>query len=281
MGIESSDTVDDGLAAFNAAFSETTEGSRPEAVIERQAEDASREAAAENEPNPAPQGPADLAEQIKVLQQRQQKLDEELAARDHQLRSAHGRLGALQREHDKLARQAQAKPAPAEIAPTPELDQFDEELPGFAKAVTQAAQAVLAKQKPEVKAPEAVGDPEQNDAIDTEERQLNEAYPEWAEKVASTDFDLFLTSQGDAYRNRVKTTDSAVQLMAAIAKFDAYTAAQQHQVTPADQASIANQQRAARAAQAVQPNTAGTRGRRAETTGQSAFYDGFKGVAGS
>lgn len=136
---------------------------------------------------------------------------------EQRMRSAEGRVAALQRE---LAQRPQA-PAPQPEAPKPTaLDAIRAELPEVVAAIEEArGQAIdTAALREQIKA-EAIA------AL--QEEQLNDARPNWATEVISPEFQAWLGAQPVDYAQKVKNTDKARVLTDALTKFDAARAASQ------------------------------------------------------
>lgn len=136
---------------------------------------------------------------------------------EQRLRSAEGRVAALQRE------KAQAtQPAPTTEAPrNSKLDALRNELP----EVAEALQEVMQTRGP---------DPEQLRTelraelqAELQEELLVERRPNWAKEVTSDAFNAWLLTQPAEDQQRVRGTRRASDLLGALAKFDAHVAEQQ------------------------------------------------------
>jgi hypothetical protein len=172
---------------------------------------------------------------------------------EHRLRSAEGRVAALQKQ----------VPAPTPPAP-PRLEAFErvrEELPEVAEAMEEYFQSRQAKVDTEQQAEPAAETPS----------VLAEEAPDWEKTVVSSDFQQWLKSQDQAYRTKVETTNSEAVMLAAITKFDAHRTLQAERQAAAQKAA---QTRQARVAGAVVPTGAGRRAP-TEMSLEEAFASGF------
>lgn len=171
---------------------------------------------------------------------------------EHRLRSAEGRVAALQK-------QVPAAPPPA----PPRLEAVErvrEELPEVIEAMEEYFQSKQTpRQEPAEQEPEAPS-------------ILAQEVPDWEQKVVSTEFQQWIKAQEPAYRAKVESTTSEAVMLAAITKFDAH-----RQITAERQAAAqkAVQTRQARVAAAVVPNGAGRRAP-SEPDLEALFEQGFK-----
>lgn len=173
---------------------------------------------------------------------------------EHRLRSAEGRVAALQKQ----------VPAPTPPAP-PRLEAFErvkEELPEVAEAMEEYFQS---RQAPRVESEQQVEPAAETPSV------LAEEAPDWERTVVSNDFQQWLKSQDQAYRTKVETTNSEAVMLAAITKFDAYRTLQAERQAAAQKAA---QTRQARVAGAVVPAGAGRRAP-TEMSLEDAFAAGF------
>lgn len=171
---------------------------------------------------------------------------------EHRLRSAEGRVAALQKQ----------VPAPTPPAP-PRLEAVERvraELPEVVEAMEEFFQS---RQPPNQEQP-AEPEPEVPSILAQE-------VPDWEQKVISTEFQQWIKAQEPAYRAKVESTTSEAVMLAAITKFDAH-----RQITAERQAAAqkAAQTRQARVAAAVVPNGAGRRAP-SEPDLEALFAQGF------
>lgn len=198
---------------------------------------------------------------------------------EHQLATTVGRLGAVQGELDRMkARQATAASAPAAPTPPPESEAMQtvrRELPEVASAIEDAVKAALRPASaPQPTPAHAVAatptpSPAPADANDEELMALNEFDSQWAEKLKSDEFSLYLMTLPEAERTRIRTTESAGVMMGALSKFDRYTLAKRS-------AASQGQHQTQRAADAVQPKGAPAPVSATGLTPEEAFLAGFK-----
>lgn len=180
-----------------------------------------------------------MLEQFETLKQ----AAESVPTLEHRLRSAEGRVAALQKQ----------VPAPPPPAP-PKLEAVERirrELPEVVDAMEEFFQS---KQTPAAPAPAA------DDAPAT---LLNEAAPGWEQKVASPEFDAWVSRQTADYQNTVRSTTSEAEMLRAITRFEAEQelAAQRQALLRDQQAAAArlNTTRTNRAQAAVVPSGAARR----------------------
>lgn len=170
---------------------------------------------------------------------------------EHRLRSAEGRVAALQKQ------------APAATPPAPQrleaVERVRSELPEVIEAMEQMLQSRQApKEEPTQHEPAAPS-------------VLAEEAPDWEQKVISSDFQQWLAAQEPAYRSKVESTTNEAVMLAAITKFDAHKAVQAERQAAAQKAA---QTRQARATAAVVPTGAGRRAP-SEPSLEEAFAAGF------
>lgn len=151
---------------------------------------------------------------------------------DQRVRTAEGRVSALQRE---LAQRASAAP-PAEAPKPKAIDAIREELPEVAAAIEEATGKTVdpAALRAEIMA-------------ELQEATLNDERPNWAQEVTSPEFKAWVAKQADG--QAISSTGRASVLLKALKRFDAdQAAAAQRQQT--------QQTRQRRVAAAVVPNGA-------------------------
>lgn len=221
---------------------------------------------------PAPQGEAaanaDVPDEVdeyaglssKVREQLQQLDSLRQAAAmiptlEHRLRSAEGRVAAMQK----------SVPAPTPPAP-PRLEKV-EALRGDWPDMVEAMEELL-QSKAQPKA-EAQAEQSQDDELPTP--LLDAEMPDWGPKLAGPQFQTWLASQGPDYQKKVKLADSEGVVLAALTKFDAH---QDLARARADAARKAVDTRTARATAAIAPATAGRR-EPATASLEDAFAQGF------
>lgn len=202
---------------------------------------------------------------------------------EHDQKTANGRLSALQRENEALKRQlsqapaaAPPAPAPAEPAELPSVKAVrDQGLPEVADAINEALKSrkePAAAPAPAAPAPAAVVEVD-DPRLAQEADALQKLQPEWAQKMNSADFKLYLGMQDEATRTNVLTTDRAIVVLAALTQFDQHQAAVRTQV---DQAAQLADKRRARSSDAIAPKSgAPAPPRKGEPTEEEAFLLGF------
>ncbi len=242
-------------AAFNRGF-DTDEPAAPQPAEDAPAHSPEAvEPPAESAAEPAdelaglPPKVRELLEQMESLKQAASLVP----TLEHRLRSAEGRVAALQKQ----------VPAPTPPAPK-KLEAFErvrEELPEVAEAMEEYFQSrVPQRAEPETPADDAP-------AVSV----LAEEVPDWEQKVISADFQQWLKAQEPGYRAKVETTNSEAVMLAAITKFDAHKTLQAERQAAAQKAA---QTRQARVAGAVVPAGAGRRAP-SEMSLEDAFNAGF------
>ncbi|MDP3139778.1 MAG: hypothetical protein Q8N17_26010 [Burkholderiaceae bacterium] len=177
----------------------------------------------------------------------------------HKLRSAEGRVAALQK----------ALPAPTPPAP-PRLEKVERvraELP----EVVEAMEEYFAEHNKQA-TPAAP-----TDTPATDLPVLSEAEPDWEQVVGGADFAKWLDTQGGEYAQRVKTTTSESVMLAAVTRFKTwqeFSQADQQRVTA--NAARVTATRQARAAAAAVPSGAGRRAPTPPSTLDDEFEAGFR-----
>lgn len=287
--------VNAGLAAFNAAFGDPDDGTIGQAAAQAQPaasvqQDAGQTARVEDGQqtggNTRAELPEDPVERLKVLEERLQAFEREKEDLKHQVRSATGRIGAMQRELDSrrgskppAAAPAQATPAPAASPRLEKVEALREELPDVVSALEELVSARVAP-------PQSVAHDSQpngqevstSTAGGSEEAALYDAFPDWEQTVMTNEFDQFLKSRGVDYERRIKGTDRPSEMMAAIAQFERTKTSRTDPGQQGQHINV-NQARASRVSQAVQPNQSAPRtaGRAAPMSAEEAFRQGFTG----
>lgn len=133
---------------------------------------------------------------------------------EHRVRSAEGRVAALQRE---LAQRQAAPETAAPRASSPKLEALRGELPEVAEALdemrgtTVDADSLRQQVRAEL-------------AAELQEELLSTNHPEWQQTVTGNDFQLWLASQDAAYRDRIASTSKASELMGALRRFGEHQA---------------------------------------------------------
>lgn len=271
-------------AAFDSVFSDAPAASAPVP--------AAAPAAPAAAPAPAPAAPeedeavdpfADLPEPVRQVLARVTTLE-------HDVRTVTGRNAALQRKLDQFEQQGRA-PAPAVVpppapAPYKAREIVRGELPEVAEAMDEFEQMLKERNAPPAPAPTAAPEPapapaQQTADMDPETAALAEVDPNWATKMNSTAFKLWLSSQPSEYQNTIMSTDKAIQVVGALKKFDGFQESVSARSRPAEDAAA---RRNTRAAASVAP-AGGTRGNpsagRKPMTGEEAFAWGFENPSGS
>jgi len=257
------------LAAFEAGFNDGQPASTPAADAPAPGPDAVDTPTGEAPSTPAEPAPAGeqvdelaglppkvraMLEQFDTLK----KAAEAVPVLEHRLRSAEGRVAALQQKQTPAA----TPPAPPTL---PAVERIRRELPEVVDAMEEFFQS---KQTPAPTDPEPAA----------ETTLLNQAAPGWEQKVASPAFESWLATQPAQYQQLVRGTDSEPEMLKAVTRFDAYQelAAERERTaaTVRDNAAKLSQTRNNRAQAAVVPSGAG--GRRApESSVEAAFLAGF------
>lgn len=192
-------------------------------------------------PAPAPADPEPTTPEVPAdpyagLPEPVRKALESVQTLEQRVRSAEGRVAAIQRE------KAQASaPAPAAEAPKPKaIDAIREELPEVAAAIEEAAGQRID--------PDALRQQLKAETLaELQEELLNDQRANWAAEVTSKEFQAWLATQPDA--EQVRSTGKATVLLKALARYDEATAAER-----ARQDTQATRQR--RVAAAVTPASA-------------------------
>lgn len=210
---------------------------------------------------------AGVPEPLKALVARIPQLEQDL-------RSANGRLAALQRER---ARGAQPPAAPAQREPIPEVERLRNDMPDVADAVNAAFERAMAPAPaPAAPAPAAQQD---DDPLSEEAKVLGALHPEWEEKILSTEFNLWLETQPANYRELVRGATSAAPIVHALNGYGQYTSRLQQQLqqqqAAAAEAARLQQQRQARVAGSATPRGAGRPAAQQVETEDDAFLAGF------
>lgn len=286
MGTQASKQDQDGLAAFNAAFGEA-DADDPASTFAQPGIEAGGEgqnqgqADQQHHNDQASELPEDPVAKMKALEERILQVAQANAELTQHVKSATGRISALQRELDTSRRRAPA-PAPQAQAhmpapPAPRLEKFEavrSELPDVVDGIAQYVDAQLEKLRPA-----APPEPQQQEVTTSShggssEAALYEAFPTWEVTVTRPEFDLWLKAEGPDYMQRIKTTNDAAEMMGALVKYQAHIS-QTQSPSPPPQPDV-SQQRALRVQQAVQPNTpAGRPGRTPTQSVDQAFSEGF------
>lgn len=174
---------------------------------------------------------------------------------EHKLRSAEGRVAALQK----------ALPAPTPPAP-PKLEKVERvraELPEVIEAIEEFVGHHV----------KAAGPAQPAAAGSTETPILAETFPQWEQTVAGDDFAKWLDTEGADYANKVKTTTSEAVMLEALTRYDV---AKKYAAQAATQAQRVAQTRQSRATAAAVPQGAGRRAPTPASTLDEAFEAGFR-----
>lgn len=180
------------------------------------AEDQASSAPAANEPSPAPADPtptpapapadpyAGLPEAVRTALAADRQLF------DQRVRSAEGRVAALQRE---LAQRPQAPAPQAEAPRKTKLDALRAELPEVVEAIEEARGNAL---DPDVLRQQL----RQEAMAAVQEELLEDKHPDWAQKLTGQGFQAWLQTQPAEYQAKVRGTDRASVMSAALTTFD-------------------------------------------------------------
>lgn len=195
----------------------------------------------------------------------------------HSLRTAEGRIAALQR-----VQAAATKPSPAAPAPPTVREVLRGELPEVADALDELENR-LRPAPAQASADEPAQGPE-DAAVAREMQALTEVHSDWKEKSNSTDFSLWLATQGPQFADKVRSTASAAVLADALTRFKGYQ--QQHTVAVAQQAAAAAAAQASRTNRVAAAASLPTHGRSNSTADNSTIEDeeeramaaGFRGT---
>lgn len=235
------------LAAEDAGFAE-------EAVIpaEDDPEPAPKPAQTAAEPAPpapvtspsppaAPTPPVEITDPYAGLPPEVRDALAEIPTLRHQIESDKGRVAGLNRTLDETkAKLEKATTAASPPPPAPRNEQLERvrgELPEVADAIESvikdAIKAATPPPAPPAPTQQAAPSPQSSSTTpnDPEMELLNREHAGWGEKVASTDFKLWLSRQPDAYQAEVWGTHRSGVLITALTKFEKF----QEQATSASQ----------------------------------------------
>lgn len=254
-------------AAFSGGFDDTNEAdlskdkpAEPAAApapadVEKKPESAPAPAAPAVAPDPYAGLPKEVRDQLALIPGIQ-----------HQLRSAEGRLAAMQRAQE-AARQT-AAPAPAK----PRFEKV-EKIRGELPEVAEAMEELFNHREPE---PQPAAQADAADAeITREEAALSEEYPNWQATLGGTDFNLWLTTQAPEYQQKVRSTSKAATITAALARFDVHHSQSQEQQRRTQDVAAQRQQRVVASA-AVQKGNARPAAQSSIEDEEADFVTGFK-----
>lgn len=264
MSTETTNTEADLDAAFDGGFEdEQPDANSPAADAAAPASPAAPEATT-TEPNAEVDDLAGLPPKVREMLAEFQQVKQAAAmvpTLEHKLRSAEGRVAALQK----------ALPAPPPPAP-PKLEKVERvraELPEVIEALEEYVGHHAKTQQPAA-APAADS---------TETPILSETFPQWEQTVAGDDFAKWLDTEGADYATKVKTTTSEAVMLEALTRYDV---AQKYAKQQAEQATAAAnrvaQTRQSRAAAAAVPAGAGRRAPTPASTLDDEFEAGFRGT---
>ena len=247
-------------AAFDGGFEdEQPEQTAPAADAAAPASPAAPEATTTETPSAEDDDLAGLPPKVREMLAEFQQVKQAAAlvpTLEHKLRSAEGRVAALQK----------ALPAPPPPAP-PKLEKVERvraELPEVMDAIEEYVGHHV---KPQATEPAA--------ADTTETPILAEAFPRWEQTVAGDDFTKWLDTEGAEYATKVKTTTSEAVMLEALTRYDM---AKKYAAKAATEAQRVAQTRQSRAAAAAVPAGAGRRAPTPASTLDDAFEAGFRGT---
>jgi hypothetical protein len=233
-------TIDDALWDELAA---ADEAGTPADVFDGADDHAGSDTAVAPDPAPAAQkpseqAPADPYAELPEAVRNALAADRQLV--EQRVRSAEGRVAALQRE---LAQRPQAPAPQAEPPRRTKLDALREELPEVVEAIEEARGQVVDA--------DAMRQQMRAEAMATvQEELLEDKHPDWAQKLTGQSFQSWLQTQPADYQAKVRGTERAAVMSAALTTFD------QAQASAAAKQGV-QAQRNKRIAAAVTPN--GTR----------------------
>jgi hypothetical protein len=173
----------------------------------------------------------------------------------HKLRSAEGRVAALQK----------ALPAPPPPAP-PKLDKVERvrsELPEVAEAMEELVEHRMKALQP---SKDATPQPDADDPA----LVLDRVAPDWRAQAARPEFDAWLKGQGADYHSRIGSTTDPAEMLDAVTKFKA------HDLHQRNEAARLAKTRQTRAAAAAVPSGAGRRSPTPPSTLDDEFERGFR-----
>jgi hypothetical protein len=247
------------LAAFEGGFDEEMPADQPAPNESAPSPDTSAETPTEEEAAPVDEL-ANLPPRVRAMLEEFDTLKQAAAAfpqLEHRLRSAEGRVAALQ------------KPAPAATPPAPQRMEAVERVRRELPEVVEAMEEFFQSRQPQEPAPPA----QQQTPADIPTPVLSEEVPDWEQKVISPEFTEWMRTQPPEYRAKVEATTSEAVLLAAITKFDV------HQSTRVERESAAAkvaQTRQSRAAAAAVPQGSGRRAPSPSASLQDEFEAGFR-----
>lgn len=247
-------------AAFDSGFdNEQPEQTAPAAEAAAPASPAEPEATTK-EPSAEEDELAGLPPKVREMLAEIPKLQQAAAlipTLEHKLRSAEGRVAAMQK----------ALPAPPPPAP-PKLEKVERvraELPEVIEAIEEFVGHHVKAATP--------AQPAAADSADTP--ILAEAFPQWEQTVAGEDFAKWLDTEGADYAAKVKTTTSEAVMLEALTRYDV---AKKYAARAAAEAQRVAQTRQNRTAAAAVPQGAGRRAPTPASTLDDAFEAGFRGA---
>lgn len=280
--------------AFAAAFADGAAKPDPDVITSQQHVETKDKPAASTPAAPAPAASTPPAappeDPYKDLSPALRDVVARAMLTENDLKAMKARVGPTQRENEDLKKRlaalearanAPAAPAPVAKQRLAEVDRVAGELPEVADAIEARAAGLEARidalTKPPSPVPIAAPAPT-SDGDDSEtQRQsalLASVHPDWATHMNSTDYKLWVSSQGDDYRQRMFNTNSAAEVSGALTKFKAHQAqAQQLANATAQEAARRNRRTSA----AVSPGGGNVRpaDRAAAQSAEEAFAKAF------
>lgn len=188
------------------------------------------------------------------------------------LSTTKGRVGALQRENDKLRSQLTAAKAPAEApAPAPKNAKVEivrGELPEVADAIDSAVADAVSRLEARNPAPKEAPPTQVADDEPPEERAMSEAHADWKAVTNSAEFKEHVASLPPVDRDRIMKTDNPAVFASAITQFKAVRASRL-------QAGDSNARRTNRAASAITPSGRGAPADDASNSAHDEFVRAF------
>lgn len=198
-----------------------------------------------------------------------------LEARLEQTTRVANMVPALQSRLDKLSQPAPATEQVPGKSRFAKVEAIRHELPEIADALDEIANATTRTTEPQRQATPTPQQPTQAQESQAE-RALSAVRPQWANELTSSDFTLWLDRQEQGFKQRVKGTDDAGDILEALGRFDQYRAqTNNHRQL--------NQTRTTRMAAAVTPQGDGRRQRaqvQPEDEEEAAFAAAFNKARG-
>jgi hypothetical protein len=265
MSTETADTELD--AAFEAGYDETPEQDAPApdaAAPASPAADATAPETTQGDKAPEDDELAGLPPKVRAMLAEFESIKQAAAlvpTLEHKLRSAEGRVAALQK----------AMPAPPPPAP-PKLEKVERvrsELPEVVDAIEEAIEHRLKGLQP---SKDSTANTDTTDAGDPA-LVLDRVAPDWRTTAAQPAFEAWLKDQGPEYHARIAQTTDPADMLDAVTKFKVHAVSAQRQ---SEEAARLARTRQTRAAAAAVPNGSGRRSPTPPSTLDDEFEAGFR-----